>query len=139
MNANFIFWPMIIQAAVTLWLYVPMSRARVAAVKAGTAKASDFRLPNRDETGETRHIVNALSNQFELPVLFFAVCLAAHGAGVVDVTMLALAWGFVIAKTAHVTVHATTNRLRFRRPVFMVAYAIAIAMWLWFAIRLAMA
>lgn len=137
MNPDWIFWPLIVQALFTLWLYVPMSRARVASIKAGTASASDFRLPNVDEKPETRQLANAVANQFELPVLFFALCLAAHAAGAVDWPMLAGAWLFVILKTAHSHVHATSNRLRHRRPVFMAAWVTCIALWLWFAIRLA--
>ena len=137
MNPAWIFWPVIVQALVTLWMYVPMSRARVAAVKAGAARASDFRLPNVDEKPETRQLANAVGNQFELPVLFFALCLSVHAAGRVDAVMLAGAWLFVVLKTVHSYVHATSNRLRHRRPVFMAAWLTCIALWLWFAVRLA--
>lgn len=135
-NANLIFWPMIAQAFVTFALYVFMSRARVASIKEGRAKVSDFRLPNRDESDETRSIANALTNQFELPVLFFAVCLSAHAAGVVSFIMVALAWCFVITKTAHSYVHATSNRIRHRRPIFIAALLTVLLMWVWFAIGL---
>ncbi len=138
MNPNWIFWPVIAQALVTLYMYVPMSNARMAAVKAGKATAADFRLPNVDEKPETRRLANALTNQFELPVLFYTVCLAAHAAGLVDWVLLAAATLFVVLKTVHSYVHATTNRLRHRRPIFMAAYGVCILLWLWFAARLAL-
>lgn len=135
-DANLIFWPMIVQAFVTLVLYVVMSRARIASIKQGRAKASDFRLPNRDEGDETRAIANAVTNQFELPVLFFAVCLAAHAAGTVNALLIALAWCFVITKTAHSYVHATSNKLRHRRPIFIAAFFTVTLMWVWFGVGL---
>lgn len=135
-DANLIFWPVIVQALVTLFMYVPMSRARIASIKQGRASASDFRLPNRDESDETRAIANAVTNQFELPVLFFTVCLAAHAAGTVNAVFIALAWCFVVTKTAHSYVHATSNKLRYRRPIFIAAFLTVILMWVWFAIGL---
>lgn len=135
-DQDLIFWPMIIQALVTLWMYVPMSRARVRTVKSGAASAADFRLPDRDEKPETRQLANALTNQFELPLLFFAVCLAAHAAGVVTFILMALACCFVVAKTLHSAIHMTTNRIRHRRPAFMAAYGACVLMWVSFATSL---
>jgi len=133
MNGTAIIWPMTVQALVSLWLYVPMSRARLASVKRGKAKASDFRLPDVDEQPETRQLANAVANQFELPVLFFTVCLAALAIGSVGWVLTVLAWIFVLSKTVHSCIHATSNRLRYRRPVFMVAWGACILMWVWFA------
>lgn len=134
MSSNLLVWPMIIQALVTIWLYVPMSRNRVAAVKAGKAKASDFKLRTH-EPDESRAYVNAITNQFEIPVLFFAACLTALVLGLTDVVTIALAWAFVIAKTAHTFIHVTSNRLRLRRPVFMGVVGIAVLQWLWIAVH----
>lgn len=135
-DPNLIFWPLIVQAFVTLALYVVMSRARIASIKQGRAKVSDFRLPNRDEGNDTRAIANAVTNQFELPVLFFAVCLSAHAAGVVSAVMIVLAWCFVLTKTAHSYVHATSNRIRHRRPIFIAAFFVVTLMWVWFGVSL---
>lgn len=135
MNANLIFWPMIILALVTLWLYVPMSNARVKAVREGRARASDFKL-TLNEPEESRQLNNAIRNQFESPVLFYAACLAAHAAGLADGVMIVLAFLYAFAKTAHVAIFATTNRIRYRRPMFMATMGILAAMWVWLAWRL---
>lgn len=139
MNQNLIFWPMILQALVSLWLYIPMSRARFGSVKSGAASAYDFKLPKQNEPGSIAHLGNAVSNQFELPVLFFAVCLAAHSAQLVDLPLLIAAWAFVTIKTAHSLVHATINKLRHRFRLFAAAFLVMLFMWIWFAIRLALA
>lgn len=139
MNQNLIFWPMIIQALVSLWLYIPMSRARFDSVRTGAANAHDFKLPKQNEPDSIAHLGNAVSNQFELPVLFFAVCLAAHSAQIVDWPLLIAAWLFVLIKSTHSLVHSTKNKLRHRFRLFALSYFVSILMWVWFAIRLALA
>ena len=135
MSQSLLVWPMVIQAIVTMLLYVPMSRNRVAAVKAGKAKPSDFKLRTH-EPEESKAYVNAISNQFELPVLFFAAVLTALVMGMTDAVTIALAWAFVAAKTAHTLVHVTTNRLKHRRPLFMAAIFICLLQWIWIAVKL---
>lgn len=130
---------MILQALVSIWLYIPMSKARFGSVKSGTASAHDFKLPKQNEPGSIAHLGNAVSNQFELPVLFFAVCLAAHSAQMVDWPLLIAAWIFVIVKTGHSLVHATINKLRHRFRLFAFALFVVLLMWIWFAFKLALA
>lgn len=139
MNQNIIFWPMILQALVSLWLYIPMSRARFNSVKTGVAAAHDFKLPKQNEPGKIAHLGNAVSNQFELPVLFFAVCLAAHTAQLVDLPLVITAWAFVLIKSTHSLVHASTNKLRYRFRLFAASFLVMLFMWIWFAIKLALA
>ncbi len=130
---------MIVQALVSLWLYIPMSRARFGSVKSGDASAYDFKLPKQNEPGNIAHLSNAVSNQFELPVLFFALCLAAHSAQMVDWPLLIAVWIFVVLKTAHSLVHATINKLRHRFRLFAMSFFVVVLMWIWFSIQLALA
>ena len=136
MDPTAIFWPMIVMALVTLGLYIPMSRSRVAGVKAGKVKAEEFRLI-RDEPEESLKFTNAIRNQYETPILFYAVCLASFQVGNTGYLMVALAWMYAIVKTVHVFVHVTSNRLRYRRPLFMLAYLIIAIMWIVLAAYLA--
>lgn len=135
MNNSVIFWPVIIQALVTLFLYIPMSARRVASVKSGTAKASDYRLVEK-EPEDVRQMTRAIANQYETPILFYAVCLSAYVTQNVGVVMVALAWAYVVIKCVHVYVQTTSNRLRIRRPVFMLSFIVLIAMWVMFALQL---
>ncbi len=127
---------MIVQALMSIWVYFPMGRARISVIKSGKASAYDFKLPKQKEPGEIAHLGNAVSNQFELPVLFFVVCLATHSASLVDAPMLFAAWLFVILKAVHTTVHITSNKLKYRFRLFAVSLFVVLAMWVWFAIRL---
>lgn len=135
MQPELIFWPMILLALVTLYVYIPMSRARVASVKSGKTKARTYKL-NQEEPEESLRFSNALRNQYESPILFYAVCISAFVTGHASTAMVLLAWAFALLKTAHVIVHITTNNLRHRRPLFMLAFLTLGLMWLTFATHL---
>lgn len=135
MNQTAIFWPMIAQAALVYAIYVLIFLRRKKAVRAGSARVSQFR-ENRDEPAESLFARNNLANQFELPVLFFAVCLALHATGGADALAVSLAWLFVAARIVHAAIHVTSNRIRFRQPVFSLGYVVLGAMWVLLALRL---
>ncbi len=136
MKETAIFWPVIAQVALTYAIYALISRRRVAAIKAGDATVSQFR-ENQDEPPQSRFVRNNLANQFELPVLFFAACIIAFVLGAADTAMIALAWAFALSRLAHAAVHVTSNRIRHRRPLFVIGFLTLGAMWALIAWRLA--
>nr|WP_295465746.1 MAPEG family protein [Mesorhizobium sp.] len=136
MNQTAIFWPMLLQVALIYAVYVLMSYRRKAAIRAGSARTSDFR-ENRSEPPESLFVRNNLANQFELPILFFVVCLALYDTNGSNLLTVALAWVFVISRYAHAAIHVTTNRIRHRRPLFVVGFLALFAMWVWFALHIA--
>ena len=130
MSNTAIFWPLIVQTALIYTIYVLISRRRLAAVKAGQAQASDYKVPIV-EPEATATVARNLVNQFELPFLFYAVCIILYMVnGVNDVT-LALAWLFVLTRIAHSWVHVTSNKVRLRRPIFTIGYLVNGLLWLW--------
>ena len=135
MHPTVIFWPMIFLALASLLLYVRLSSARVKTVKEGKVKGSVYR-HNVGEPEESLQFNRAIVNQFESPVLFYAVCIAAYASGNVGMVMIILAWAYGISKLVHIYVHITTNNLRHRRPVFMVTYVLLLCLWLVFAAHL---
>lgn len=134
MNQTLIFWPMFAQVLLTFIAYLVMSKRRIAAVKAGEAKARDFEVPKDPESSATA--ARNVANQFELPVLFYVVCLAFHQVGAVDRIALLLAWAFVAARVAHAWLHMTSNIVMLRRRLFIVGFVFVGLMWAWFAVAL---
>mgnify|MGYP001291936316 CR=1 FL=1 len=130
-------WPMMAHAALVFGLYFLLSSKRMAAVRAGRVKAEQFK-ENREEPLESLLIHNNLKNQFELPVLFHAVCLALYVTTADNIATVLLAWAFVVSRYVHSYVHLTTNRLRHRRPIWITGYFILVALWLWLALWLAL-
>lgn len=135
MNSTVIFWPMIAQAFLAYAIYVLVSRRRVVAIKTGLAKSSDYRIPIT-EPEPSATAIRSLINQFELPVLFFAACLALQAVDGVSFLALIVAWVFVASRFLHAYVHVTTNRLRHRRPLFVVGFLASMALWVLLAAHL---
>lgn len=138
MLSNATLWPMIAHAALVFLLYWLLSKMRFAAVRSGSAQAAQFR-ENREEPPASLLVHNNLRNQFELPVLFHAVCLALYVSTADNWATVALAWIFVLSRYAHSYIHITSNRLRHRRPLFITGFLSLVGMWTWLAIWLALA
>ncbi len=136
MGPTAIFWPMMAQVFLTYAIYIVVSSRRMASVKEGKAKADDFRIPVTDPAASATAARN-LSNQFELPVLFFAACLSLFVTGGAGPVAVLVAWGFVLARVAHSLIHVTSNRLRYRRPAFVVGFVLNLLLWGLLALNLA--
>ncbi len=138
MNQTAILWPMLAHVALVYGIYVLMFVRRKAAVEAGEVRISDFR-ENRNEPPTSLFVKNSLSNQFELPVLFHACCLALLAAGAVGTFALVLAWIFALSRYVHAYIHVTSNRIRFRQPAFSLGFLALGIMWVLLAVHLATA
>lgn len=136
MNQTVIFWPMIAQVALVYVIYAVVSKKRIDAVRAGQARTSQFR-ENRVEPDESLFARNNLVNQFELPVLFYPLCICLFVTGGVSIFTLVLAWLFVASRYIHAWIQITTNRIRHRRPAFILGYFLLAALWINFALHLA--
>lgn len=131
-----IFWPLIAQTALIYAIYLVASSRRMGAVKNGTAKAQDFKIPII-EPGPSATAIRSLSNQFELPVLFYVVCILLSLVNGVNTLTLLLAWIFVLTRVFHAFVHVTSNRLRLRRPAFIAGLLVNLVLWVALALKLA--
>lgn len=136
MTPELILWPVVLLALVTLSMYIPLRRARVASVKSGEVEAGVYRL-NEGEPSASKQINNAIANQYETPILFYAACLTAYVSDNVSMGMVVLAWLFMVFKSIHAYVAALDNKLRRRQPTFFLAFGMLILMWLLLAAHLA--
>jgi hypothetical protein len=128
MNPNLLLIPVALHAFVTMVLFLPMSRARVRSVIDGKVRASVYKY-NKEEPEESLKFSNAIRNQNETGVLFYAACLTAFVSGGASWLTVGLAFAFFVAKTAHVLIHTTVNQLRYRRPMFSVAILLLVILW----------
>lgn len=67
-----------------------------------------------------------LRNLSELPILFYAVCLALFALNRVDMTYIELAWAFAGFRALHSLVHCTINLVKLRFAFYLFA---SIALW----------
>jgi hypothetical protein len=130
------FWPLVAQAVLVLALYALLSLRRSVAVKAGRAKMEQFR-ENREEPAESLVVRNSIANQFELPVLFYAVSILLFITQADNLPAVILAWIFVACRYAHAYVHVTSNNLRYRSPLFALSFLALLGLWIWLGIWMA--
>jgi len=108
---------------------------RLSAVRAGVTKRNQF----KDRSAEPEisvTVANNILNQFELPVLFHACCLALFVTNGVSIVSPVLAWLFILTRYAHALVHVTINRVRYRSRLFRAGMVLVGLMWIWLAVRL---
>ncbi len=132
MSSTAIFWPMIVQTLLIYCVYFLVSKRRVGAVKAGKAKVSDYTIPTVEPEPSATAARN-LINQFELPFLFYIVCILLHLVNAVSYLALLVAWLFVVSRIVHAVVHTTSNDVRIRRPMFIVGFILNAILWLYLA------
>ena len=130
-------WPMIAHVALIFCLYLLLSSRRMGAVREGRAQPDQFR-ENREEPAESLVVKNAIANQFELPVLFYAVSILLYLVDADNTVTVAGGWLFVALRYAHAYVHVTSNRLRQRGALFGIGFALVVCLWGWLAIWLAL-
>lgn len=136
MKQTAIMYPVFMVVILTIIVGLEMIRLRVKAVKDGLNPAYFLlhrggKLPD-DLLKTTQHY----SNLFELPILFYVVCLAIFATRSTDWIYLGLAWIFVCARYAHAYIHTTYNDLNHRWTAYLAGTTVVTLMWLKFLLQL---
>ena len=137
MNQQLILYPALLMAMLTLSVGILLFRARIAAVTRGDLNPAYFaynrgaKLPDYLIRVEQNY-----SNQFELPVLFYALVLLLYTTQSANHYQLWLLWGFVLSRIVHSLVHIWLNRLLWRRDSFIVGFILLLAGWVLLGIQL---
>ncbi|ANT51465.1 MAPEG family protein [Mesorhizobium amorphae] len=135
MNQTAIFWPVLAHVLLVYIVYLVMARRRYFAVKSGEAKVRQYKVRSTEPASSVT-VANNLINQFELPVLFHALCLALFVTNGVNYLTLALAWIFILSRYVHAWVHLTSNRVMLRSRAFFFGAVVLLLAWMWFAFHL---
>lgn len=75
-------------------------------------------------------------NLFEVPVLFYVLCLAAAFSGGATPGLVRAAWLFVALRVLHSLIHVTYNRVMHRFAVYAAGTLLLFGMWVAFALDL---
>ena len=118
MQTHMIFWPVLMQILLILLMYMLLGYRKAKAVKTGNVNLKATALDNKAWPPEVVKVSNNIDNQFEIPMVFFVLCLLFFGIGQVDFLVLSLAWAFVISRYAHAYVHIGSNYVPLRMRIF---------------------
>lgn len=132
-------WPMVAMVFVTFGVWAMLFLRRIPKAKSDPVPLDLFRIR------ATRPMLSAqemaandnLMNLFELPVLFYALCLALAVTGYPDRLFVLGSWGFVGLRLVHSVVHCTFNHVMLRFAAYLASTMVLLAMWVAFAMCLA--
>ncbi|QIB35255.1 MAPEG family protein [Ancylobacter pratisalsi] len=134
MSIPAILLPVFVQVALAFVLLIHLGAVRASAIRAGGVDEKRVVL---DDTGwpvNVRQVSNCLRNQFEFPVLFYALVAFALITRQADLPFVVLSWIFVLSRLVHAAVHVTSNNVRLRFPAFALGVLALLIMWMLFAI-----
>ncbi|MBZ6076881.1 MAPEG family protein [Microvirga puerhi] len=136
MSITAVLLPVFVQVGLTFVILFWMGRSRYGALRAGEVKIPDIALGERNWPGGVQKIANAYQNQFELPVLFYAIVALALITKKADLIFVVMSWLFVVTRLVHAGIHVTSNRVPQRFRAFVAGVLILLLMWIIFALRI---
>jgi len=116
MEQSVIFQPMVVQAGTMILVAFWLVWARVGSVVRGKVDMKD--VAKHGWQGWIKNAGDNFSNQYELPVLFFALCFILFLTNSVTPLAMGLAWFFAISRIVHALIHLTFNNISIRFLVF---------------------
>ncbi len=122
---------MLAQVGLSFALYVWVTVERGRGVAAKTTDYADFLLGHGEHKPAARIAAN-LRNQFELPVLFYAIVIFIMATReVAPAPIVMLAWAFVAGRVLHAGVQCLTDNVKLRGQVFTVNFVALVGIWAW--------
>jgi hypothetical protein len=123
-----ILYPVFAQIILTFVLLVVMAWGRRKVMLTPGFRWRDIALDSSRWPEDARKIANCYGNQFELPVIFYVICLIALITGKADFVMVVLAWVFVASRVVHALIHTGPNIVPLRGAAFGVGILVVMIM-----------
>jgi hypothetical protein len=128
MSSNHIFWPVLAQVLLTLVMFIVLGARKAKAIRAGKVNREQAALDNRVWPEYVVKVSNNIANQFEVPMLFYILCVVLFSINAAGTVAIVLAWLFVASRYAHAWVHVGSNYVPVRMRLFMVGCVILLSM-----------
>lgn len=137
MTQSQIFLPCVALVVLTAVVWICLYIERIGEMRARRIKPQA--LATSRESAQTLQHVNAADNfrnLFEVPVLFYVLCVSLAVTQSVTPPYLWGAWVYVALRSAHSYIHLTYNRVMHRFVAYALSTLLVFFMWLGFAARL---
>ncbi|GEK10528.1 membrane protein [Pseudoalteromonas peptidolytica] len=120
-----------LQTLLTFSVMLVMGKRRFAAAKKSLIHIDQFKTMQLNDAPEEVILASRnFSNQFEIPILFFVVSLAALSLKLVTLWFSLFALLFVFSRIAHSYVHIGSNHLTLRFRLYLTGCVFVLAQWL---------
>lgn len=131
-----ILWPVTALAFVTFAVFVTMFARRIPFLRGKDLSTMAVRDARPAAPPHVTAPGDNLLNLFELPVLFYVLCLALAVTGLATPAQLYAAWAYVALRAVHSVIHCTYNKVGHRFAAYALSTLVLIAMWIGFALSL---
>ena len=132
MAGESIFGPFLGMLLLTFVVWVHLYLRRLSFIKTNRIDAQQLTTPDRRNQiipEEVSYPAYNFQNLFELPVVFYALCLCLYVTQGVDVVYVVVAWAFFGLRVVHSLIHCTSNLVMLRFITYMAG-----AVTLWFMV-----
>ena len=119
MAKHLIYWPVLAQLLIPVLVLLLNGKRKSADVKSGQFDREKAAMDNEAWSKPVVLTSKNLANQFQLPVIFYVLCLILASIDAVAMVTLAVAWVFVATRYVHAYVHVSTNYVPFGMRVFL--------------------
>jgi len=117
--------------ALVFFLFVMVSIKRMKAVGEGKLNTDDL-AHKGNEPEASRRWVNNLNNQFEVPLLFYALIALLYATGSTNWIYVTLAFAFLFGRLIHTLVQVSGDNVGLRGKIFTINFLAVACMWLIF-------
>jgi hypothetical protein len=136
MSVQSVLLPVFVMIGLTFALLIGMVGARRSALVSRETRIKDIALGQPNWPERATQVGNCYRNQFELPVLFYALIAIALPIRHADFIIVVLSWVFVITRLIHAGVFVSSNNLGRRSMAWLVGALVLLVMWVYFALRI---
>jgi hypothetical protein len=136
MDIRLVIAPVIAQVLMTLVILFVLAYRRHKAFKAGQIKVINEAASQYEWPDYAAQAQRSFLNQFETPVLFYALVPLVVLTKTDDTLFVVLAWVWFASRLAHAVVHCTNNKLSLRFPAYLIGVVLLMAMWVILAVKL---
>ena len=136
MSVQMVLLPVFVQIGLTFALLLSMVSVRTRALKGREVSLRDIALGQPNWPTRATQIGNCFKNQFELPLLFYALIALAFPIRHADLVIVMLSWVFVVTRFAHAGIFVSSNNVQRRSLVWFAGVLVLFAMWVYFALKI---
>jgi hypothetical protein len=129
MSNEQILFPMLGMMVLTAVVWFVLYARRIPAMRLAGKPTQAYTTPDKGAAflpEEVSYPANNFRNLFELPVLFYALCLYLYVTATVETADVIAAWLFVVFRIVHSAIHCTVNIVIMRFAAYSAA---ALALW----------
>jgi hypothetical protein len=123
-----ILYPVLAHIVLVLGLYILLGLRKATAVKNKSVDLKETSLNNQAWPSNVIQVSNNIANQFESPVLFYALCFITSLGGASNTLAIGLAWSYVALRYIHSYIHTGTNFVPYRLRAFALSLFTIIAL-----------